>query len=73
VIQAQCGKPIGARGSEIDLEARTWTFPAGRMKAGKEHIVRLSDRVIEILASVLRSGDLFLKALAPARRSAPWP
>ena len=38
-----------ARWEEIDLEARTWTIPATRMKAGVEHRVPLSDRAAAIL------------------------
>lgn len=34
---------------EIDLEARTWTIPAERMKAKREHRIPLSDRALEIL------------------------
>ena len=34
---------------EIDFDARTWTIPPERMKAGVEHVVPLSDRAIEIL------------------------
>jgi integrase len=56
---------IAARWSEIDLEARTSTVPAGRRNAGKEHIVPLSDRGIEILAAMLRSGDLVLRRSRP--------
>jgi integrase len=43
------GEVIGARWSEIDLLDKTWTVPAGRMKAGKEHRVPLSARVLAIL------------------------
>ena len=43
------GEVRGARWSEIDLEARVWTIPARRMKAGREHRVPLSDRAVEIL------------------------
>jgi integrase len=35
--------------SEVDLENRIWTIPAQRMKAGREHRVPLSDRVVELL------------------------
>ncbi len=35
--------------TEIDLEAKTWTIPGPRMKAGLEHRVPLSPRCIEIL------------------------
>ena len=46
---ARSGEVRGARWNEIDLDARTWTVPGERMKAGKEHRVPLSDRAIEIL------------------------
>ena len=38
-----------AQWSEIDLDSRTWTIQASRMKAGREHRVPLSDRAIKIL------------------------
>jgi integrase len=41
-----------ARWREIDLNARTWTIPSGRMKAGEEHAVPLSDAAFEILTSL---------------------
>jgi integrase len=31
------GELIGARWSEIDFESATWTIPADRMKAKREH------------------------------------
>lgn len=40
----------GAQWSEIDMEARTWTIPAERMKAGNEHRVPLSDSAMAVLA-----------------------
>jgi integrase len=48
---ARTGEVIGARWSEIDLAAKVWTVSAGRMKAGKEHRVPLSDRALAILAA----------------------
>lgn len=39
---------------EIDLEAKVWTIPAERMKAGKEHRVALSDEAIALLKSLPR-------------------
>ena len=39
-----------AKWSEIDIDERSWTIPAERMKAGKLYRVPLSDRCIEILA-----------------------
>jgi integrase len=47
---------IGATWDEVDLAARTWIIPGERMKAGKEHKIPLSDRTIEILASLPRHG-----------------
>ena len=35
--------------SEIDLIAGVWTIPKERMKAGREHMVPLSERALEIL------------------------
>jgi integrase len=35
--------------SEVDLGKATWTVPGGRMKQGKEHLVPLSGRSVEIL------------------------
>ena len=39
---------IGATWPEIDLDAKTWTVPAERMKLRKEHVVPLSPRAVEI-------------------------
>ena len=49
---ARTGEVIKADWSEIDLNAKTWTIPAERMKAEEEHIVPLSDRAVEILRSL---------------------
>ena len=46
---ARTGEAINARWSEIDFEARTWTIPKERMKAGVEHVVPLTERTIVIL------------------------
>jgi integrase len=43
------GEVLGARWSEIDMAAKVWTVPAGRMKAGRGHRVPLSDRAMAIL------------------------
>ena len=48
---------IGATRDEIDFEAKVWTIPAERMKAGKAHRVPLCDRALEILASLHRHGE----------------
>ena len=52
------GEVRGATWSEIDLDAKLWTIPAGRMKAGKEHRVPLSSGAISLLRSLQRSGDV---------------
>lgn len=49
---ARSGETRGADWSEVDLEAKTWTIPAERMKASREHRVPLSDAALEILRSV---------------------
>jgi integrase len=46
---ARVGEVIGARWAEINLADATWTVPATRMKAGKEHRVPLSARTLVIL------------------------
>ncbi len=40
---------IGAQWSEFDLDAKLWTIPAERMKAGKEHRVPLSPQAVAFL------------------------
>ena len=48
---ARTGEIVGLDWSEIDLKGATWTIPAERMKAGKEHRVPLCERVVAILKS----------------------
>ena len=43
------GEVRGARWDEIDLGSATWTIPAERMKAGKEHRVPLSAQALAVL------------------------
>jgi integrase len=53
------GETIGARWSEIDLDAAVWTLPPERMKAGRAHRVPLSDAALAVLATMapLRPAD----------------
>lgn len=51
---ARSGEMRLARWSEIDFEAKTWTVPADRMKAGRTHMVPLSDRAIEVLHETVK-------------------
>ncbi|KLK90139.1 integrase [Microvirga vignae] len=46
---ARSGEVMGALWDEFNLDARVWTVPASRMKAGREHRVPLSARAVEIL------------------------
>lgn len=39
---ARSGEVRGATWEEVDLETGLWTIPAGRMKAGKPHVIPLS-------------------------------
>jgi integrase len=50
---------LGAKWSEIDLQARLWTIPAERMKADREHRVPLSEPALAVLAAMqeVREGD----------------
>lgn len=49
---ARSGEVRGARWNEIGLATKTWTVPAERMKADREHRVPLSDRAADILRIV---------------------
>jgi integrase len=48
---------LGATWDEINFDTKTWTIPDSRMKAGKEHRVPLSNRVLEILTDLEREDD----------------
>jgi integrase len=53
------GETRGANWGEIELDARTWTIPANRMKTGKEHRVPLSDAALGVLTAMqaIRHSD----------------
>jgi integrase len=61
------GEVIGARWDEFDLEAGSWTIPAERMKAGKEHEVPLSARALEIVQGLakMRPGSYVFPGRRP--------
>ena len=46
---ARSGEVRGALWSEVDLEAKVWTVPGHRMKAGREHRVPLSQPALAVL------------------------
>ncbi|TBZ09445.1 tyrosine-type recombinase/integrase [Rhizobium leguminosarum] len=49
LTSARSGEARGARWNEIDFAKRTWTVPAERMKAGREHVVPLSEAAMAVL------------------------
>jgi integrase len=56
---ARSGEILGMRWAEIDFDSKTWTVPADRMKAGREHRVPLSSRATAILRQLekVKIGD----------------
>jgi integrase len=66
---ARSGEVMGARWDEFNVEARVWTVPAARMKAGREHRVPLSSRAVEILRGMheRRLGDLVFPGVKAGR------
>ena len=71
---ARSGEVRGATWNEIDLNARTWTIPGERMKAGKEHRVPLSDRAIDVLTEARKinpDSDLIFPTVTGRMIQAP--
>ncbi|MGJ7503238.1 tyrosine-type recombinase/integrase [Variovorax sp. ZT5P49] len=74
VLLTACRKNevIGAEWKEFDLQGKSWTIPATRMKAKQEHWVPLSDQAI-LLLTELRSraasehAHLFPNRVDPAK------
>jgi integrase len=66
---ARTGEALGATWNEIDFKNRTWTVPAGRVKAGKEHRVPLNGAALKILETLhkLRVGDFVFAGAKPGR------
>jgi integrase len=64
---ARSGEILGMRWPEIDLDKKTWTVPADRMKAGREHRVPLSPRAVAILRKLekLKAGQFVFPGHAP--------
>ena len=46
-----------ARWSEVDWDSKTWTIPADRMKARRDHRVPLSSRALEVLSEAKELGS----------------
>jgi integrase len=61
---ARSGETRGATWAEIDLDAKLWTIPADRMKAGKEHRVPLTPEAIACLGPKRDDGALVFESEA---------
>ena len=67
---ARPGEARNAEWGDVDLRARTWTIPAERMKAEREHRVPLPERAVEILAEA-RALDEGSGLVFPSRNGEP--
>ena len=61
------GEVAKARWPEFDLDAKVWTIPPERMKAGREHREPLTDAAVTLLRSMLelRTSDYVFPGLKP--------
>ena len=66
---ARSNETLGAQWSEIDFENALWSISAKRMKNNHEHIVPLTDRVLEILRAMheIRHSDYVFPGKRPKR------
>jgi len=55
VTAARSGEVRGATWAEVDIDQAVWNIPAGRMKAGREHRIPLSDAALELLQHLPRT------------------
>lgn len=63
---------LRATWGEFDLKGKTWTIPADRMKAKREHRVPLAPRAVEILEQAKGLGDGAQGSFVfPGREKAP--
>ena len=60
------GEVRGAKWTEIDMDERTWTIPAARMKMSREHRVPLSEQAVAVLreaASIAEGSGLIFPSV----------
>jgi integrase len=57
---ARTSEATQARPGEFDLAAATWTVPASRMKAKKEHRVPLSARAVKMVREMLKLKQAYV-------------
>jgi integrase len=67
---ARTGETLGASWAEVDTEARVWSIPGDRMKAGRAHRVPLSEAALAVLerAREVRDHDGDDAFLFPGQR-----
>lgn len=69
---ARSGEALGVTWREINWDARLWTIPPQRMKAGAEHVVPLSEAAIGLLTRLRPPGakpDALIFAIGGVARS----
>ena len=54
---ARSGEVRGATWNEIDINARLWIIPEGRMKAEREHAIPLPDEALALLDNLPRMAE----------------
>jgi integrase len=54
---ARSNEALTAKWSEVDLQAKTWTLPASKMKGGREHRVPLSPAAVALLEALPRHAE----------------
>jgi integrase len=57
LVAGRRGEILGARWSEIDMEAKVWVVPGTRMKSGREHRVPMPPRCMTILREMRAKSD----------------
>jgi integrase len=62
------GEARGALWEEVDFQACQWVVPGSRMKAGKDHIVPLSDAALALLEAMPRTGEYVFEGSRPGRQ-----
>lgn len=61
----------GARWSELDMKAREWRIPEGRMKMQRQHIIPLSEqamRLLEVMKPISQHGEFIFPALGHPKK-----
>jgi integrase len=71
LIGARLAEATDAVWSEINFEARIWTVPASRMKAGREHRVPLSDAAMAVLEAMPRMNNFVFPGMRDGQPISP--